>query len=93
MNIEHESQESPQKCGRFWVKNEIGEMVAELTYFYEDAHTINANHTFVDPCLRGQGVADKPYHALVDFVQAKQLILHPTCSYIMAKWERDRHNR
>jgi len=45
-------------------------------------------HTFVDDSLRGQGVADKLYQALIHFIQAKKLTLHPTCSYIARKWER-----
>lgn len=56
--------------------------------FYETPDTINANHTFVDDSLRGQGVADKLYQALIHFIQAKKLTLHPTCSYIARKWER-----
>ena len=43
----------------------------KLTYFYETPDTINANHTFVDESLRGQGVADKLYQALIHFIQAK----------------------
>ena len=60
----------------------------KLTYFYETPDTINANHTFVDDSLRGQGVANKLYQALIHFIQAKKLTLPPTCSYIARKWER-----
>ena len=56
--------------------------------FMKPPDTINANHTFVDDSLRGKGVADKLYQALIHFIQAKKLTLHPTCSYIARKWER-----
>ena len=76
------------KLGEFFLLNEQGKKIAKLTYFYETPDTINANHTFVDDSLRGQDVADKLYQALIHFIQAKKLTLHPTCSYIVRKWER-----
>ena len=45
--------------GEFFLLDEQGKKIAKLTYFYETLDTINANHTFVDDSLRGQGVADK----------------------------------
>ena len=71
----------------FFLLDEQGKKIAKLTYFCETPDTINANHTFVDDSLRGQGVADKLYQALIHFIQAKKLTLHPTCSYIARKWE------
>ena len=76
------------KQGEFFLLDEQGKKIAKLTYFYETPDTINANHTFVDDSLRGQGMADKLYQALIHFIQAKKLTLHPTCSYIARKWER-----
>ena len=66
------------KQGEFFLLDEQGKKIAKLTYFYETPDTINANHTFVDDSLRGQGVADKLYQALIHFIQAKKLTLHPT---------------
>ncbi|MBF0750751.1 MULTISPECIES: GNAT family N-acetyltransferase [unclassified Pasteurella] len=85
MKIHH--QESHQQ-GEFFILNEQGEKIAKLTYFYETEKKINANHTFVSNQLRGQGIADKLYQALVTFITEKQLELHPTCSYIEKKWAR-----
>ena len=76
------------ELGEFFLLDEQGKKIAKLTYFYETPDTINANHTFVDDSLRGQGVADNLYQALIHFIQAKKLTLHPTCSYIVRKWER-----
>lgn len=86
MNIQH--QESNQQ-GEFFILNEQGEKIAKLTYFYETENKINANHTFVSDQLRGQGIADKLYQALIAFITEKQLTLHPTCSYIERKWQRE----
>ncbi|PJG84525.1 GNAT family N-acetyltransferase [Conservatibacter flavescens] len=76
--------------GEFFLLNETGAKIAKLSYYFVDKHTINANHTFVDPSLRGQGIADKLYQALSDFVQQKQLDLIPSCHYIATKWQKER---
>ncbi|QOF67193.1 N-acetyltransferase [Actinobacillus sp. GY-402] len=86
MKIHHQNNE---RDGEFFMLNDNGEKVAELAYFYEDKKTVNAHHTYVSDSLRGQGVADKLYQALIAFITENELNLHPTCSYIARKWERD----
>ncbi|KAA6209858.1 GNAT family N-acetyltransferase [Avibacterium paragallinarum] len=86
MRIQHQQN---QQDGEFFILDEQGQKVAKLTYYFIDEHRINANHTYVSEALRGQGVADKLYQALVKFVREKQLILEPTCSYIAKKWQRE----
>ncbi|MDG2949765.1 GNAT family N-acetyltransferase [Exercitatus varius] len=86
MKIHHQNNEHD---GEFYVLNDDGEKVAELTYFYENEKTVNAHHTYVSDSLCGQGVADKLYQALIAFITENKLNLHPTCSYIARKWERD----
>ncbi|MFU2047065.1 GNAT family N-acetyltransferase [Avibacterium avium] len=88
MNIQHQQN---QQDGEFFVLDEQGQKVAKLTYYFIDAHSINANHTYVSESLRGQGVADKLYQALVQFVREHQLNLVPICSYIAKKWQREVH--
>lgn len=90
MKIQH--QEDHQQ-GEFFILNEQGVKIAELTYFYETENKINANHTFVSNQLRGQGIADKLYQALLAFITKNQLELHPTCSYIERKWERSNNKK
>ncbi len=86
INIQHQEQ---AQQGEFFILSEAGEKIAHLTYFYTDDKTINANHTFVSNQFRGQGMADKLYQALVQFIDEKQLKLIPSCSYIALKWQRD----
>ncbi|BFU64953.1 GNAT family N-acetyltransferase [Rodentibacter abscessus] len=90
MNIQHRELDGR---GEFFILSEQGERLAELTYVYETNNRINANHTFVSNQLRGQGIADKLYQALITFLAENQLELHPTCSYIERKWERDNQKR
>lgn len=75
--------------GEFFLLNENNKKVAQLTYYFVDEHTINANHTYVSENLRGQGIADKLYQALTDLVRNQQLNLIPSCSYIARKWQRE----
>ncbi|QLB13542.1 hypothetical protein EV697_10916 [Bisgaardia hudsonensis] len=86
MNIQHIQDEGN---GEFFLLDEQGNKIAELTYFFENENTINANHTYVSDKLRGQGVAARLYLALVEFVEQNQLNLIPSCSYIAKKWEKE----
>ncbi len=90
MNIQHRQTESN---GEFFLLDQNGNKVAELTYFFVDEQTINANHTYVSETLRGQGIADQLYRELVNFVRDKKLKLIPTCSYIVKKWQRENKSR
>lgn len=86
MNIHHQQSNNE---GSFFIVDEQQKKVAELNYYFIDDKTINANRTYVSESLRGQGVADKLYHALVEFIKIHQLKLVPTCSYIAKKWQRE----
>ena len=59
--------------------NAAGEMDAEITYASKGEGVIEANHTFVDSSLRGQGVARQLVDKLADFA---------TCSYVIALFEK-----
>ena len=63
-------------------RNENGEILAEITWQTLDANTINANHTYVAPSLRGQGVAAQLLDALVALAKAEGWKIHATCSYV-----------
>ena len=66
--------------------DENGRVIAEITYFpTNDPNIVVADHTFVDPSLRGQGVAGKLLDALVK--QNKKIIA--TCSYVVKKFQED----
>ena len=89
MQIQHEENHAQ---GAFFILDDQQQRVAELTYYFIDEKTINANHTYVSETLRGQGVADKLYQALVAFIQENQLKLVPSCSYIAKKWQRNQRH-
>ena len=68
--------------------NAAGEMDAEITYVPKGEGVIEANHTFVDSSLRGQGVARQLVDQLADFAREENLKIHPTCPYVVALFEK-----
>jgi predicted GNAT family acetyltransferase len=63
--------------GRFFLEDEQGQLTAEVTYQQatgKDFYILD--HTFVDPSLRGQGVAGQLVKAVVDKARAdhKQIL-------------------
>ena len=68
--------------------NAAGEMDAEITYVPKGEGVIEANHTFVDSSLRGQGVAHQLVDQLADFARKENLKIYPTCPYVVALFEK-----
>jgi predicted GNAT family acetyltransferase len=67
--------------GRIWSVNNKGELLAEATYVPSGNSEININHTYVNPTLRGQGVAGELMCAVAEYLRAHQLKATATCSY------------
>lgn len=85
MQIQHQK---TQRGGEFFIERD-GRHIAEITYQYQDDHTILADHTWVDLTLRGQGVARQLLDILVAFAREKQLKIVPTCSYVDVMFQRE----
>ena len=85
MQIQHQQ---TQRGGEFFIERD-GRHIAEITYQYQDDHTILADHTWVDLTLRGQGVACQLLDILVAFAREKQLKIVPTCSYVDVMFQRE----
>jgi uncharacterized protein len=78
------------KNGEFFIVNEAGQRIAEISYVWRDEQTIDANHTWVDDSLRGQGTARQLLDVLVNFAREKQLKIIPTCSYVDVMFRREK---
>ena len=85
MQIQHQQ---TQRGGEFFIERD-GRHIAEITYQYQDDHTILADHTWVDLTLRGQGVARQLLDILVAFAREKQLKIVPVCSYVDVMFQRE----
>ena len=82
MEIKHENH-------RFLIRNEEGEVIAYLSYSYESDNVLIANSTFVDPVLRGQGIARKLLDHFAAFAREKDYKVRPLCSYVVDKFNNE----
>lgn len=70
-------------------RNEQGEVIAEITFQpTADPAIVIANHTYVSPVLRGQGVAEKLLDHLVSKMAKESKKIKAQCSYVVAKFGR-----
>jgi Predicted acetyltransferase len=69
---------------RIYLNNE-GNVVAEITFPLTTPTSVDINHTFVDPSLRGRGIAESLVRAAADDIRARNLKTTTTCSFA-AKW-------
>lgn len=70
---------------RIHMNDEQGNLIAEVTFPETEPGVFTINHTFVDPSLRGQGIASKLVEAAVDEINARNGEVKATCSYAV-KW-------
>ena len=71
-------------------RNEQGEVIAEITFQpTADPAIVIADHTYVSPVLRGQGVAEKLLDHLVSEMAKESKKIKAQCSYVVAKCEKE----
>lgn len=81
MNFQHED-------NRIFLLNEDGKEIAEVTFPSIKDDVVNINHTFVDPSLRGQGVASKLMMELVKKLRAQNKKALISCPYAVQWFDR-----
>ncbi|MCE4971483.1 N-acetyltransferase [Staphylococcus chromogenes] len=74
---------------KFYIGEDETSPQAEITYTFVEEDTIDMTHTFVDPSLRGSGVAKQLFNAVIEKAQNEQLQIIPSCSYVRVQFERD----
>ena len=79
-----------QSDNGFYIESENGERSAEITFADRDENVIEVDHTFVDPSLRGQGVAGKLLNKVVEYARDTNKKIIPVCSYAQAKMLRNK---
>ena len=60
---------------------------AALTFKRKDAHTIIADHTFVNETLRGQGVAGQLFQALIHMLGKRINLSYQNAPMCKRKWK------
>lgn len=76
--------------GRIYSEDENREVMAETTFVYKENGEVDIDHTYVNPVLRGQGVAGKMMTAVADYLREKGLKATATCSYANSWLEKNR---
>lgn len=61
---------------------------AELTYAKAESGALIADHTYVPPSHRGQGLAEKLVDRLIEDARAGGYKIAPACSYVVAQFRR-----
>jgi len=80
---------SGQAGGGVFALDREGRRVAEMTYRRLDGSRVVIDHTFVDPSLRGHGVARQLLDAAVAWARNTGTQLEATCSYDVVQFARD----
>ena len=70
--------------GRVYGVDEANACIAEATYVFLDKNSVDINHTYVDPALRGQGVAGEMMEAVAQRLRQDGLKAVASCSYANA---------
>ncbi len=70
--------------GRVYGVDETNTCIAEATYVSLNKNTVDINHTYVDPSLRGQGVAGEMMEAVAQQLRQDGLKAVASCSYANA---------
>lgn len=73
---------------RFLKNDKDGKMIAEVTYVPSGDDKVILDHTFVDPSLRGQGVAEELVNRVVEEMRAENKKIIPLCPYAKTLFER-----
>ena len=84
--IEHQENGSR---GAFHIERD-GQRIAEMTYSRSNPELVVVDHTYVDPSLRGQGVARRLLDAAVAWARKTGTKLGATCSYAVVQFARDK---
>ncbi len=73
---------------KFYLEDENGQEIADITYQPVEDDIVEADSTFVDPSLRGQGIAEKLVDRLVEEMEKENKKIRPICPYVVKLFER-----
>lgn len=70
--------------GRIYSLNENNELMAETTFVFKANGEVDIDHTYVNPLLRGKGIAGKMMAVVAEYLRKESLKATATCSYANA---------
>lgn len=74
--------------GAFHIQRE-GKRIGEMTYSRTHPSLVVVDHTYVDPSLRGMGIAQHLQDAMVAWARETGTKVVPLCSYVKVQFDRD----
>lgn len=78
--------------GRIYSINDQNELMAETTFVYKENGEVDIDHTYVNPVLRGQGVAGIMMELTAQYIREKGLKATASCSYANAFLKKHRED-
>ncbi|NLN41849.1 MAG: N-acetyltransferase [Clostridiales bacterium] len=78
--------------GRIYSVNENDELLAETTFVYKENGEVDIDYTYVNPQLRGRGIASKMMKVVADYLRKNSLKASATCSYANAWLKKHRES-
>ena len=69
------------ETGRIYSVDEKNELMAETTFIFIEKNQVDINHTFVNPVLRGQGVASIMLEIFAKYLREQGLKAVASCPY------------
>lgn len=75
---------------RVYVNDENGDMIVNGTFPFLEDGVVNVDHTFVDPSLRGQGIASKLMKEIYNIAKEEGYKVVATCPYAVVWFERNK---
>lgn len=66
---------------QIFVKDEDNNIIVKATFPFINENVVNVNHTFVDPKLRGQGIASILMHEVIQYAKKMNYKIVATCPY------------
>lgn len=74
---------------KFYIGDDEKNPLAEICFNLAENNRFVATKTFVDPVLRGQGVARKLVMHLVELARKTDRKIIPVCSYVVRVYQED----
>ncbi len=82
MEFQHED-------GRYFITSPDGKLLAEVVYpRIDDGKNVVIERTYVDPSLRGQGIAGKLVKLVVDEARRDNFLIEPLCTFAAKEFQR-----
>ncbi|MCO5385122.1 GNAT family N-acetyltransferase [Desulfosporosinus sp.] len=67
--------------GRIYSTDEKGELLCETTFIRKENGEVDIDHTYVNPVLRGHGVAGQMMEVVAEYFRKEGFKATATCSY------------